>query len=487
MARPLLPVFETINGESRMLEHDALKQTDAEIAARVTPVNYAFAPGDIRRYGGSPDAAAATNDAALASMLAVSATHMGRVPAGIYQVTAPQAVPDGAHIRCEKNANFYYTDTISSGSYLFTNGIAGVRGGSLQIDNLSIVLRTGTAKGFKLLNSIDSCFTNYYCEGFIPADWPTSSVAINARTNVGLRIESTAAPPTDCFFNSFEKLRLNHCHTGVSCPSGGISTRQRFTDVSMFGDSIYGDTTSVGFDIGGCQDSIVDGAYMDAYGDAGGGAFSFLGGQATRWRVSKCVFDAEPGAATVGSITLGVTVPMKAISLVSGTGTPTENEILGSFFSAGCSVVDVPADQGNFIESNPNIGQKGTVTLVCLTSGSITLNSGLGGNVYFCEKRGKSIRIWGVLTVASVSAPLGRLQIQGLPFVIANNNSNHAACVIRADGLNATAATALQGYGIRGSTNIEIEHFAAGAAGTTTAADIKAGTEIFFSIDYIAA
>jgi hypothetical protein len=48
---PIFSYHDSNSGKSRVREHDALKQTDAEIAAGVTPVNYAYAPGDIRRYG----------------------------------------------------------------------------------------------------------------------------------------------------------------------------------------------------------------------------------------------------------------------------------------------------------------------------------------------------------------------------------------------------------------------------------------------------
>src|SRR3989304_4233140 len=39
-------------------------RTAAEIAAGVTPVNYYYEPGDVRRYGASPTASASVNTAA---------------------------------------------------------------------------------------------------------------------------------------------------------------------------------------------------------------------------------------------------------------------------------------------------------------------------------------------------------------------------------------------------------------------------------------
>jgi len=55
MAIPVFLGYETVNGEARMEEHPALKRTDAEKAASVTPVNYAYPPGDVRRYGAVGD------------------------------------------------------------------------------------------------------------------------------------------------------------------------------------------------------------------------------------------------------------------------------------------------------------------------------------------------------------------------------------------------------------------------------------------------
>jgi hypothetical protein len=49
MAVPLFTQYEKSNGESRVLEHPALKLTDAERAAGVTPVNYAYPENDVLR------------------------------------------------------------------------------------------------------------------------------------------------------------------------------------------------------------------------------------------------------------------------------------------------------------------------------------------------------------------------------------------------------------------------------------------------------
>lgn len=100
MSRPLFPVYETINGEARMLEHPALKLTDAERTAGVTPVNFAYPPGDVRRYGLKVDG---TSD-----MAAINAAHLVaiaqgggvlRFPAGNIGIDGDIAPPRYVHWR----------------------------------------------------------------------------------------------------------------------------------------------------------------------------------------------------------------------------------------------------------------------------------------------------------------------------------------------------------------------------------------------------
>jgi hypothetical protein len=69
---PILNTLNSVNGATRAYEDDSRKRTDAEIAADVTPVNYAFAPPDLRRYGvdvtGDIDSTSAIEDAIAAAM-----------------------------------------------------------------------------------------------------------------------------------------------------------------------------------------------------------------------------------------------------------------------------------------------------------------------------------------------------------------------------------------------------------------------------------
>ena len=84
MAAPVFVAFESVNGEARMLEHDALKLTDAERTVEVTPVNYAYPPGDVRRYGADPSGA---DDSTSAFQDATDSGHPVYIPQGEYLVS----------------------------------------------------------------------------------------------------------------------------------------------------------------------------------------------------------------------------------------------------------------------------------------------------------------------------------------------------------------------------------------------------------------
>jgi len=65
----LAPTLDSISSTLIATTLDSLKRTAAEIAAGVTPVNYAYPPGHAYRYGASPSASAAVNAAAFQKAL----------------------------------------------------------------------------------------------------------------------------------------------------------------------------------------------------------------------------------------------------------------------------------------------------------------------------------------------------------------------------------------------------------------------------------
>lgn len=106
---------ETLN---KILDHsfdDSRVRTPAEVAAGIIPVNYAYAPGDARRYGWSATNTGAQNYAALVAANA-AATQAGDrlfIPSGVYPYD-PSAVIE---ITCEwTGANVYNTIIDCTGS-----------------------------------------------------------------------------------------------------------------------------------------------------------------------------------------------------------------------------------------------------------------------------------------------------------------------------------------------------------------------------------
>lgn len=70
---PVFTTIDSVNGAVRSYEHDALKVTDAEDAALVTPLSYAYEPGNVKRGGASSASSSAANKAALQEAITANA------------------------------------------------------------------------------------------------------------------------------------------------------------------------------------------------------------------------------------------------------------------------------------------------------------------------------------------------------------------------------------------------------------------------------
>ena len=120
-----------------------------------------------------------------------------------------------------------------------------------------------------------------------------------------------------------------------------------------------------------------------------------------------------------------------------------------------------------------------TATLTCTTSGTITLSS----NTLYYTKIGRQVSITGYLEVSSVSSPVGYVRLNGLPFTVANLSIQRVPLNISADGLNATAATALTGVLEENQTRGQLNKFSAGTV-SGLAGDVKAGAWFAVSATY---
>ena len=122
-----------------------------------------------------------------------------------------------------------------------------------------------------------------------------------------------------------------------------------------------------------------------------------------------------------------------------------------------------------------------TASFVPNTSGSITMNAATGTYT----KVGRNVTINGLFSVTSVSSPTGYLKIAGLPF--SGGGTGQFRCAISIDGtnMNATMTTVLTAT-IQGDSNIYVlKPDGLGGQSLTTAADIKAGTQIFVGGTYL--
>ena len=414
---------------------------------------------------------------------------------GIYNVTKPLTWPDNVGIIFEKGVQIFYYDTATPESNLLSNGVADTRGGGCYAENLSIVLRTATACGIDLLNSIDSLFCGMtYIEGYIAPNWATDPITINnLQNNRGIRIGSSAS--TDCFGNYFENLVINSAKTGVQMPETGIATYQVFANYRYYGNAALGFQNSYAFVWRNCSYSEIRTAFIEGCYNTTGGGIIFAGANAAYVRATgSIVFNHSND--TLHLYGPGNPIPMDSIrckildaAYPSGIGFPD-----GTVHDPYCSIVnDAPAAKGNFFGYAVDYpGVPFTTTLTCGVSGTITLTSGLGGDVLLTETHGQRVRVWGFITIASVSSPLGPLYV-ALPRTVLNNDANYRAAAIRTTGLDSVIAAgcSVQGYTNRNSTLMEIELFKDGdvvrTAGTSLAASaVKAATTFMFDFEYIA-
>lgn len=392
---------------------------------------------------------------------------------GRMKITKQIVLPDNFCLDIDIGVQLHYFDTAVAGDFLIFNGTTDTRSGGIFCPYLYIVLRTTTAKGVDLLNPIGCLFDYYYCEGNIPTIY--NQAILEARTNKALRLRTNVA--TDGFWNVFNTVNFNHCHFGAEFPAGSISNGNYFGRVFLFGDRLYGDTTSKGFDIHSSPHSKIDYAYVESYGNgSGSGGFVFTTSSANDWLIGFTIFDATSGNAMV------------PIRIVSSGGVPSQIRFERCIYSAiaNMTVVDAStAANENWIDGNPSApGATWTATLTTGTSGTITLTAGAGGNKCYMKKTGREIEVWGILSVASVSAPVGRLFISNLPFSQEVDAADVSPVPIYVSGMEVGGITSIMGIMVQGNAQIEVTRFEAGTTPTNTAAMVKAGTAIAFRARY---
>jgi hypothetical protein len=158
----------------------------------------------------------------------------------------------------------------------------------------------------------------------------------------------------------------------------------------------------------------------------------------------------------------------------------------------GDNIVPATAAKGiNFTANTPAAGmtsqllnwyEEGEVTVTATTSTSGTIN--LVRDTLRYVKIGKTVVVNGLLTVSSVSSPVGYVKINGLPFSGGASASSRCPISISGEGLEATMTTALVAS-VQSGTIIYISKNDGAGGQSNCAQDFKAGTNIFIGGTYI--
>lgn len=126
------------------------------------------------------------------------------------------------------------------------------------------------------------------------------------------------------------------------------------------------------------------------------------------------------------------------------------------------------------------------VAIGCGTSGTVTLNSSFNMAQY--TKVGRLVTVTGGVIVSSVASPVGYFTIS-LPFTSANLSelSGYFLSNLTLIGVNTANIADFVSLGINGASTIRIYLGDGVSIQADAANELKAGTEIYFVISYIAA
>lgn len=152
------------------------KQTTAELSASVTPTDYSYAPGDVRRYGADPtgvaDSTTAINNALLVALNMGGPGGFAYASAGLYKITSVLTVGERVHLRGDGK---YATRLLFSPTGNAT---------CLQIKNASSICDQGSVKDLCIYSN-DSTFTKIAIDIVDTNAYQISGVSIGGSVNVG--------------------------------------------------------------------------------------------------------------------------------------------------------------------------------------------------------------------------------------------------------------------------------------------------------------
>jgi hypothetical protein len=154
------------------------------------------------------------------------------------------------------------------------------------------------------------------------------------------------------------------------------------------------------------------------------------------------------------------------------------NDIIGPTQQISFAATQVPSSNVNTLDDY----EEGTWTPVLTPGGgSITPNTSFTGGRY--TKVGNLVTLNGCVYVTSVSSPTGSLMITGLPFASKAGTTEYRAGSVFATDLNATATEPIM-VGMAPDTFVLIIAKLVAGVATAMATDVKAASDIRFSISY---
>lgn len=293
-----------LSSDNIALNLDSLKRTAAEVAAGVTPVNYAYAPFDVRRYGLTSASSASVNSAAINSALQVAAAAGGgivQLPGGDIPISGDSTtpaitVPSRVQLRgvgkgygVSSATVLRYVGAGGVGIQIGTSGASAVDGFYSSVRDLILKqdADNGASPGTNTPGTIGIRFSAVH--GAI------SNVTITAQLSIGW---STAALLTETGFGTFtlyledcyisdnaigfdctrgQDFKVVNCYferNGTNVRIGNTSTVISFAMIGgvqqLLGKGYSGDTnetdTSVGVDVVDCRGFHYAGVYSENNG-----------------------------------------------------------------------------------------------------------------------------------------------------------------------------------------------------------------------------
>lgn len=265
-------------------------RTAAEIAAGVTPTNYAYAPGIVDRYGtnttpGTTDMTTAVNHAVAVAMAGISNGGSGVVQflAAQYAVASSITVTFSGTRSTESlqifgagpnAANIYQTGTPSAlFTFIGSTPSANPTEAQLVIRDLTLAQpsKTQTADGIVLNSLANIRLSNIIVRGFASALHIKSSLIITANNGCqftdsinGCLIESNGVGGSTCNLIVIEECKLNlNTNWGLNFTNGS-QLHLRSNDVEGNGTSNNVNTGAIRIQGALAPDSLVAGVLLDA-------------------------------------------------------------------------------------------------------------------------------------------------------------------------------------------------------------------------------